>query len=155
MQSIILVEEAATIALGHEIAKYVVAATLIYLKGDLGTGKTTLVRGILRGLGYQGKVKSPTYTLVEEYHFPLGAFYHFDLYRLSHPEELDYIGFSEYLDSDAVLLIEWPECGSGFLPPADIEFSFKSREDGREVQIDTTSEKGQALWQHLKGFKFL
>ena len=121
--------------LGEQLAQYITAPCIIYLHGDLGAGKTTLVRGILRGLGYSGKVKSPTYTLVEAYQIDEQMIYHFDLYRLNDPEELEHIGFRDYLQEDAILLIEWPEKAQGFLPHPDIEINIQIKNQQRLVSV--------------------
>lgn len=112
---------------------------LVFLRGDLGAGKTSLVRGILRAAGYQGVVKSPTYTLVEEYHLNDRNLLHFDLYRLKDPEELEWIGMDDYLRQQALCFIEWPEMGAGFLPPADIELTLAVVDQSREVEIRVLS----------------
>lgn len=112
---------------------------LVFLRGDLGAGKTSLVRGILRAAGYQGVVKSPTYTLVEEYHLNDRDLLHFDLYRLKDPEELEWIGMDDYLRQQALCFIEWPEMGAGFLPPADIELTLAVVDQSREVEIRVLS----------------
>jgi tRNA threonylcarbamoyladenosine biosynthesis protein TsaE len=115
---------------------------IVYLEGDLGTGKTTLVRGFLRQLGYQGRVKSPTYTLLESYEFEDRFYYHFDLYRLSDPRELDYLGVEDLLNRDALLLIEWPEKGVGVLPQADLIIHFSHHDQARRLRFEALSEEG-------------
>ena len=118
---------------------------VIYLQGDLGAGKTTLSRGLIRALGHQGAVKSPTYTLVEPYEdfeFPL---YHFDLYRLSHPEEVEFLGVDDYFKPPAVCLIEWPSRGKGFLPSADIHFFLADEGDGRRLSWQADTMKGEEI----------
>jgi len=122
-QEIFIPNEKAMMQLGGEISDQFSDGGIVLLKGDLGAGKTTLVRGLLRHLGYQGIVKSPTYTLVEPYQLGSRLIYHFDLYRLGDPEELEYIGGRDYWDSNALCLIEWPEKATGYLPPADLELT--------------------------------
>ncbi len=122
-QEIFIPNEKAMMQLGGEISDQFSDGGIVLLKGDLGAGKTTLVRGLLRHLGYQGIVKSPTYTLVEPYQLDSRLIYHFDLYRLGAPEELEYIGGRDYWDSNALCLIEWPEKATGYLPPADLELT--------------------------------
>jgi tRNA threonylcarbamoyladenosine biosynthesis protein TsaE len=107
---------------------------LVYLRGQLGAGKTTLVRGYLRAAGYTGTVKSPTYNLVEEYSINGRKIFHFDLYRLNEPEELEYIGINDYFMEDSVCFIEWPDNGKGFLPDPDLEISLSLQGSGRLVK---------------------
>lgn len=107
-------------ALGARLAGAATQRAVIGLEGDLGTGKTTLVRGWLRALGVEGPIRSPTYTLVEPYETAYGRVYHFDLYRLTDPEELEYIGARDYFSGDSLCLIEWPERGRSWLPQADL-----------------------------------
>lgn len=132
-----LADESATLALGVELAQQFSNGGVILLRGDLGAGKTTLVRGILRALGYGGAVKSPTYTLIESYHLQGKDIYHFDLYRLGDPEELEYLGGRDYFDSNALCLIEWPERAAGFLPQADAIITLSYHNSGREVKLES------------------
>ena len=123
--------EAAMLAFGGKLADDLSAGGIVLLKGDLGAGKTTLVRGLLRHLGHQGIVKSPTYTLVEPYILNDRTVYHFDLYRLGDPEELEYMGGRDYWESGALCLIEWPEQAQGYLPKADLIIEIAYQDTGR------------------------
>ncbi len=125
-----------TEALGAALWQALPEKCLIYLYGDLGAGKTTLVRGLLRAAGHQGAVKSPTYTLVEEYEVNGRLLFHFDLYRLKDPEELEWMGMQDYLNQAALVCIEWPQMGQGFLPSADLEVSLNYLQQQRTAQIN-------------------
>jgi len=129
-------------ALGAELANGLVAGLVIQLSGNLGAGKTTLVRGLLRARGYAGAVKSPTYTLVEPYEMVRPPIYHFDLYRLRESEELEFIGWRDYLERGAVCLIEWPERGRGKLPVPDIEIKIEQVGPGRQVKLIAHTSQG-------------
>jgi tRNA threonylcarbamoyladenosine biosynthesis protein TsaE len=142
--------EARQEALGMQLAQQIVPPCILCLEGELGTGKTTLARGILRGFGYQGRVKSPTYTLLEPYELDHLACYHFDLYRLADPEELTFLGIEDLLRGDAVLLVEWPERGRGVLPAPDLVITIRYRGQGRVVQFTSQSEKGIQIINNLQ-----
>lgn len=129
-----LVDEDATVALGFELASGL-NNELVFLSGDLGAGKTTLVRGVLRAMGYTGVVKSPTYTIIEPYQFKNIHLYHMDFYRIKDVEELSYIGIEEIIDESAIHLIEWPQIGESILPPPDIELELTVRGQGRTVSL--------------------
>lgn len=136
---ITLADDEATVALGRRLAELVAPPLLVFLEGDLGAGKTTLSRGLLQGLGHRGAVKSPTYTLVEPYSLPAFPAYHFDLYRLSDPEELEYLGFRDYLEADALVLVEWPSRGRGLLPSPDLQIELRVAGDGRVARLSAHS----------------
>ncbi len=116
---------------GAGLYRSITPPCIVFLRGDLGAGKTTLVRGFLHAAGYSGTVKSPTYNLVEEYELPGRTIYHFDLYRLKDPEELEYLGINDYFEQNSICFIEWPDQGKGYLPAADIEIYLTVRPGGR------------------------
>ena len=132
-------------ALGASLARKVAPVRLIYLYGTLGTGKTTLVRGILHGLGHRGNVKSPTFTLVEPYRIDDRHVYHVDLYRLRHAEELEFIGFRDYVKNNNLCLVEWAERGEAALPSPDVEIRIVKDGDQRIVQLKSRSNRGTEL----------
>jgi tRNA threonylcarbamoyladenosine biosynthesis protein TsaE len=153
-----LADERATIAVGDGLAQVLLAqdeqndkmqpALIVYLKGDLGAGKTTLTRGFVRGMGHQGNVKSPTYTLVEPYELPPWQVYHFDLYRLGDAEELEYMGIRDYFAENCCCFIEWPEKGAGILAKADIVIELDYQDEQRTVTLFAFSARGEAVLQH-------
>jgi len=147
-----LADEAATLAFGVALAKAMQPNLTIYLHGDLGAGKTTLVRGLLHALGHVGKVKSPTYTLVEPYDIKYNVtsslmLYHFDLYRFNDEEEWESAGFRDYFNANSVCVIEWPEKAENVLPTPDINITFSiknvGKNLGRSVNLSAHSTLGQ------------
>lgn len=134
-----LADETATLAFAARLLPSLSGAPLVFLQGQLGAGKTTLVRGILRALGHEGSVKSPTYTLLEPYEVDGRTVYHFDLYRIGDSEELDFIGMDELLDADAIKLVEWPEQGAGRLPEADVTIRMSLEGEGRRIEVSAKS----------------
>ncbi len=148
--SIQLPSEAATQQLASILAKYI-RSGVIYLIGDLGAGKTTLTRSWLQRLGHQGNVKSPTYTLVEPYQINDQPVYHFDLYRLQDPFELELIGIRDYLQQEnALLLIEWPQKGEPIVPSADYTLELTTNQDGITRRLKLTSLHGNETWNQLE-----
>jgi tRNA threonylcarbamoyladenosine biosynthesis protein TsaE len=142
-------DEDQMLAFGSRLALLCGDTALIFLYGNLGAGKTTLTRGFLRGLGYEGRVKSPTYTLVEPYDIHHQKVFHFDFYRLQNPEELEFIGIQDYLIPEAISLIEWPEHGAGILPTADLSCYIEPESDGRQIRIEAHSAHGRDILKHL------
>lgn len=138
-----LPDEAATLALGASLGRVLERGLIIYLHGELGAGKTTLVRGLLQGLGHAGKVKSPTYTLVEPYVVSGLELYHFDLYRFIDPEEWDASGFRDYFNTHTVCLVEWPEQAHGYLPAADIDIRLQPHGQGRRAVMTSATTAGK------------
>lgn len=136
-----LKDEAATLSFAKSLLPQLKNARVVTLKGDLGAGKTTLVRGILKAMGYQGHVKSPTYGLVETYELDNRTVAHFDLYRLADPEELEYIGFSDYLQANTLCLIEWPDKGGNRLGNIDLCITISVKTPGREITISLAHEE--------------
>jgi len=140
----LLTSESQTLVLGKEIAPVLQKGLVIYLLGDLGAGKTTLVRGILNQLGESGSIKSPTYTLVESYTTPSLTIHHFDLYRFQNPYEWDDLGLSDFFSNHALCLIEWPEKAEALLPPPDWKISLLWVPDGRTANISAFSNLGES-----------
>ena len=156
----VLVDESATVAFGTQLAQGIgtltaqqrSAGVTIYLNGDLGAGKTTLTRGIVTGFGHQGRVKSPTYTLVEPYELDKCTIYHFDLYRLSDPEELEFMGVRDYFSQGVVCVVEWPQRGEGVLPSADLLVELVYVGEQRRIKLVSNSALGEDLVSWLCGF---
>jgi tRNA threonylcarbamoyladenosine biosynthesis protein TsaE len=140
-----LADPAAQEAFGARLAAACPPKALVFLRGDLGAGKTTLVRGLLRALGEKGPVRSPTYTLVEPYDTPSGRVYHLDLYRLADGEELEYLGLRDMLEEQALILVEWPERGGDWLPRPDLLVSIGHRPEGRALTLEGHGELGERM----------
>lgn len=130
-----LADPAATEALGAALGRALGEGAVLYLEGGLGAGKTSVSRGLIQGLGHGGAVKSPTYTLVEPYEHLTPAVYHFDLYRLGDPEELEYMGIRDYFRPGVLCLVEWPARGQGFLPAPDLVLTLEAMDDGRQARL--------------------
>lgn len=137
MQVELTVDTAADMeALGARLARALAPGAVVFLHGPLAAGKTTLVRGVLRALGHAGPVKSPTFTLVEPYELAGRRVYHFDLYRIADPEELEYVGLREYFDGEALCLVEWPERGAGLLPAPSLSVRIEAEGARRRVRLE-------------------
>ena len=149
-----LADESATIAMGTSLATVIKnklkQGIVVFLNGDLGAGKTTLSRGFVRGMGHRGNVKSPTYTLVEPYDLGGWHVYHFDLYRLSDPEELEYMGIRDYFEDNCCCLIEWPEKGKGLLAQEDLIINIDYIGEQRNITLNASTNKGTNLLKELK-----
>ncbi len=141
------------IRLGRRLSVSLAGHGAVHISGDLGAGKTTLCRGILRAMGHSGAVKSPTFTLVEPYEVNHQGekvdVYHFDLYRLSDPGELDYVGVDEYFRSDSLCLIEWPEKASGFLPTYDLHIGIDVSGEKRIICITANTVHGEKVCEQV------
>ncbi|MGB1272742.1 MAG: tRNA (adenosine(37)-N6)-threonylcarbamoyltransferase complex ATPase subunit type 1 TsaE [Luminiphilus sp.] len=145
-----LPDEAATVAAGAKIGRALNTGCVVFLVGELGAGKTTFTRGALRALGHAGSVKSPTYTLCEPYDLADEAqLCHLDLYRLSNPEELEFLGIRDYVASGAILLIEWPSKGEGWLPAPDLQVALQATDTGRQLEISAMTADGQDLLSRM------
>jgi tRNA threonylcarbamoyladenosine biosynthesis protein TsaE len=154
----IIPDESSMLALGGKLASVSLprepetadSPLVIFLHGQLGAGKTTLVRGFLRKLGFSGYVKSPSYTLVEPYELPGCAVFHFDFYRLHDPQELEFIGIQDYFTPHAICLIEWPEHGAGQLIQPSFSCYISLQGDSREVKLAASSARGEIILQRLQ-----
>ena len=140
-----------TEALGAALAKALRPGLQIWLTGNLGAGKTTLTRGVLRALGHEGNVKSPTYTLIEPYVVSRLDLYHFDFYRFTSPEEYLDAGLDEYFAGQGVCIVEWPDKAAPYLPAADLEIQLSARDDGRSADIRASTEAGRQCVIELRG----
>ena len=149
-----LPDEAATVVFSGALADVLRPGLVVWLDGDLGAGKTTLVRALLRALGHAGPVKSPTYTLVELYNVSSLYLYHFDFYRFNDPEEFDDAGLGEYFRDDSVCFVEWPEKAAGHVPPADLVLRFRFAgtlpDAGRILDVQAASPAGRLCLSALQ-----
>jgi tRNA threonylcarbamoyladenosine biosynthesis protein TsaE len=148
-----LPDEAATLQLGAKLASCLRPGTRVYLRGELGSGKTTLIRGLLRGLGIRRAVKSPSYSLLELYVVSRLNLYHFDFYRFIDPSEFADAGFADYFGGKGICLVEWPERAGAALPPPDLEFQFAYKDKGaaRAVSVRAFTETGAQCLGILRG----
>jgi len=149
-----LADEQATLKLGADFARSLIAGVNVYLHGDLGAGKTTLVRGALNGLEFFGKVKSPTYTLVEPYQVQINKkmtnLYHFDLYRFMDEEEWEAAGFRDYFNPQSICLIEWPDKAGSLIPQADIDVYLELSGEGRIARLIGNTTAGKVCLEHYQ-----
>ena len=146
VKTLYLESDEATRELGARVARCCIPPLVIFLKGDLGSGKTTFARGFVRELGYPGRVKSPTFSLEESYVFENMSLFHFDLYRIRSPHEVEFIGIRDVMArEDAVCLIEWPERAEGAVQGADLEFAFAHEGNGRSVFWQARSIRGRSI----------
>lgn len=142
-------DEASTQEYAKRLAHYCTPPLVIHFQGQLGAGKSTFIRAMLRSMGVTDTIKSPTYALLEPYQINQLHVYHFDLYRLSDAEELEYIGIRDYLQQDALCLIEWPEKGKGFIPEADLLCKIDILANARTITMNSNNQKGLAILQQL------
>ena len=143
-------DEDAMKRLGASLARGSSTGGVIFLIGELGSGKTTLVRGLLRALGHKAAVRSPTFTLIEPYELSQHTVFHFDLYRLADPEELEYLGVRDYLHDEVLCVVEWPERGEGVLPEPDLVVTIEYEDGARSVELLARSPRGEHM---LRAFK--
>ena len=136
MKQYLLQSTEETEAFGAKLFNALPEKCVVFLKGDLGAGKTTLVRGFMRAAGHSGTVKSPTYNIVEEYQLKQRLFFHFDLYRLNDPEELEWIGIADYLQEQSICFFEWPEKGAGYIGTPDVILSLTPTAKGHVLEIE-------------------
>ena len=146
----LLPTETDTDQIGSMLANGISDGMVIYLIGGLGAGKTRLAQAIIKGLGFSGHVKSPTYTLVETYRVCNRTVYHFDLYRLMDPMELEFMGIQDYFEEKHIILIEWPDKGQGMIGDADIAITLSYADPGRKLSLDAVTERGRELLSKLK-----
>jgi tRNA threonylcarbamoyladenosine biosynthesis protein TsaE len=149
----VLQTERASQAFAEQLAQSLMPGLLLSFSGDLGAGKTTIIRAMLRALGIQSAIKSPTYSLIETYHCPLFDVHHFDLYRIQEEYELDYLGFRDFFTENAVCCIEWPEKAGENLPEVDLSIQLSIYGNGRQLLIQSLTAKGNEILNCLEGEK--
>jgi tRNA threonylcarbamoyladenosine biosynthesis protein TsaE len=142
--------EHAMVAFGVLIGQALSVGSKVFFRGDLGSGKTTLCRGILRAWGHNGVVKSPTYTLVEPYSCRTVDIYHFDFYRLNDPEELEFMGIRDYFDNQNICLIEWPEQGGYMIPEADLDIFLEQLDQRRKIKLVACGIRGRDILSKIR-----
>jgi len=147
--SLDLPAEADTVALGQRLAAVLQQGGTLYLEGDLGAGKTTLARGLIQALGHSGAVKSPTYTIVEPYELARGPVFHFDLYRLADPEELELMGIRDYFAPGAICIVEWPDKGGDLIPPPDLRLRLEKTGNSRRAHLQAHTPAGRQMLQKI------
>jgi tRNA threonylcarbamoyladenosine biosynthesis protein TsaE len=138
-----LADEAATIALAQRLAPALSEGGVLYLRGELGAGKTTFARALLQALGAGERIKSPTYSLLERYRAGGHDAFHLDLYRIAAADELEYLGLDELRDPSAIVLVEWPERGTGALPAADLDLVLVHAGNGRRARLEVRSQRAK------------
>ncbi len=148
--AIALPDEAATAALAGRVAQALDGALVVYLQGELGAGKTTFARALLRGLGVGERVKSPSYSLLETYPLAQGRAWHLDLYRIADPGELEWLGLDALAEPGALVLVEWPEHGAGALPAADLVLQLTHTGDGRSARLEAHTTRGWTLLERIR-----
>ncbi|MGH8054252.1 MAG: tRNA (adenosine(37)-N6)-threonylcarbamoyltransferase complex ATPase subunit type 1 TsaE [Stenotrophomonas sp.] len=148
MIELFLPESESTDQLGQALAQTRPAQAVVHLQGDLGAGKSTLARALLRALGVQGSIRSPTYTLIERYPLETGEAWHLDLYRIGNAGELDFLGLDE--GAADLWLVEWPERGAGGLPPVDLTVALEIDGHGRRCRLQAHSDTGRAWLERLR-----
>jgi tRNA threonylcarbamoyladenosine biosynthesis protein TsaE len=146
-----LINDEASKRFAAQLAPYLTAPLILALSGEIGTGKTTIVRALLKSLGIKSAIKSPTFSLVETYYFDTVSVHHFDLYRIHHEDELEYMGFREYFNQHSICCIEWAEHAGRVLPQVDIHLKLSIKGAGREMQIDAHSNAGKRILAYLAG----
>jgi tRNA threonylcarbamoyladenosine biosynthesis protein TsaE len=144
-----LADEQATRAFAAKVASALEGGAVFHLHGELGAGKSSFARALLQALGVAGRIKSPTYSLVENYPLDRGQAWHLDLYRIADPDELQWLGMDALGESDAVVLIEWPQRGTGAIPPADVELQLDYAGSGRRARLRAASPRGERLLARL------